>query len=94
MAASEAASSIEALTLGANAFAQSSSRTEVGSLIFKASVSVWRSSNWISSRRMSETNTPLAVLAYSQDEKTQLDQGELILVNNQILQTTSTVLRF
>jgi multidrug efflux system membrane fusion protein len=34
---------------------------------------------------------PLAVLAYSQDDKTKLDEGKLLLVNNQIVQTTGTV---
>jgi multidrug efflux system membrane fusion protein len=38
-----------------------------------------------------KNKTPLAVLAYSQDERTQLDQGELVLVNNQILQTTGSI---
>lgn len=34
---------------------------------------------------------PLTVLAYSQDEKVQLDQGKLDLVDNQIVQTTGTI---
>ena len=34
---------------------------------------------------------PLTVLAYSQDNKTELDQGKLDLVDNQILQTTGTI---
>jgi multidrug efflux system membrane fusion protein len=34
---------------------------------------------------------PLAVLAYSQDDKTELDQGQVLLINNQIDQTTGTV---
>ncbi|MBV8652697.1 MAG: efflux RND transporter periplasmic adaptor subunit, partial [Alphaproteobacteria bacterium] len=34
---------------------------------------------------------PLTVLAYSQDDKTLLDQGQLLLINNQIDQTTGTV---
>jgi multidrug efflux system membrane fusion protein len=34
---------------------------------------------------------PLTVLAYSQDDKTKLDEGTLLLVNNQILQTTGTI---
>jgi multidrug efflux system membrane fusion protein len=34
---------------------------------------------------------PLSVLAYSQDDKTRLDEGTLLLVNNQIAQTTGTV---
>jgi membrane fusion protein, multidrug efflux system len=31
------------------------------------------------------------VLAYSQDEKTKLDEGKLLLIDNQILQTTGTI---
>src|SRR6202167_5359709 len=38
-----------------------------------------------------KTKTPLAVLAYSQDDTTLLDQGELGLVNNEILQTTGSI---
>ncbi|MGA7490037.1 MAG: efflux RND transporter periplasmic adaptor subunit [Xanthobacteraceae bacterium] len=34
---------------------------------------------------------PLAVLAYSQDDTIKLGEGKLILVNNEILQTTGTV---
>jgi membrane fusion protein, multidrug efflux system len=34
---------------------------------------------------------PLTVLAYSQDNKTELDQGTLELIDNQILQTTGTI---
>jgi membrane fusion protein, multidrug efflux system len=34
---------------------------------------------------------PLKVLAYSQDDKTELDQGTLELIDNQILQTTGTI---
>lgn len=34
---------------------------------------------------------PVAVMAYSQDDKTELDQGKLILINNQIIQTTGTI---
>src|SRR6201997_4606932 len=34
---------------------------------------------------------PLAVYAYSQDDKTKLDEGKLILINNQIIQTTGTI---
>jgi multidrug efflux system membrane fusion protein len=34
---------------------------------------------------------PLTVLAYSQDDKTKLDEGTLLLVNNQIIQTTGTI---
>jgi multidrug efflux system membrane fusion protein len=33
----------------------------------------------------------LTVLAYSQDDKTQLDQGTLLLLDNQIVQTTGTI---
>jgi multidrug efflux system membrane fusion protein len=33
----------------------------------------------------------LKVLAYSQDDKTQLDEGKLDLVDNQIVQTTGTI---
>jgi multidrug efflux system membrane fusion protein len=34
---------------------------------------------------------PLTVLAYSQDDKIKLDEGKLLLVNNQIVQTTGTI---
>jgi multidrug efflux system membrane fusion protein len=34
---------------------------------------------------------PLTVLAYSQDDKTKLDQGKLDLIDNQIVQTTGTI---
>jgi multidrug efflux system membrane fusion protein len=34
---------------------------------------------------------PLKVLAYSQDDKTELDQGTLELIDNQILQITGTI---
>jgi len=34
---------------------------------------------------------PLTVLAYSQDDKIKLDGGTLLLVNNQIIQTTGTI---
>ena len=34
---------------------------------------------------------PLTVLAYSQDDKTELDRGTLELIDNQILQTTGTI---
>jgi multidrug efflux system membrane fusion protein len=33
----------------------------------------------------------LTVLAYSQDDKTKLDEGKLLLVDNQIVQTTGTI---
>jgi membrane fusion protein, multidrug efflux system len=38
-----------------------------------------------------KTKTPLAVLAYSQDNTIKLDQGQLGLVNNEILQTTGSI---
>jgi membrane fusion protein, multidrug efflux system len=34
---------------------------------------------------------PLTVLAYSQDDSTQLDEGKLDLIDNQIVQTTGTI---
>jgi membrane fusion protein, multidrug efflux system len=34
---------------------------------------------------------PLTVLAYSQDDKTKLDEGKLDLIDNQIVQTTGTI---
>jgi len=34
---------------------------------------------------------PLPVLAYSQDDRTQLDEGKLDLIDNQIVQTTGTI---
>jgi membrane fusion protein, multidrug efflux system len=34
---------------------------------------------------------PVTVLAYSQDDKTQLDRGQLLLIDNQIIQTTGTI---
>jgi membrane fusion protein, multidrug efflux system len=37
------------------------------------------------------TKTPLRVLAYNQDNTIKLDQGELGLVNNEILQTTGSI---
>ena len=36
-------------------------------------------------------NGPLAVIAYSQDGKTRLDEGKLDLIDNQIIQTTGTI---
>src|SRR5258706_6698160 len=42
-------------------------------------------------QQQQKTKTPLAVLAYSQDDTIKLDQGELGLVNNEILQTTSSI---
>jgi membrane fusion protein, multidrug efflux system len=34
---------------------------------------------------------PIKVFAYSQDDKTRLDEGELLLIDNQINQTTGTI---
>jgi multidrug efflux system membrane fusion protein len=42
-------------------------------------------------QQQQKTETPLAVLAYSQDNTIQLDQGVLGLVNNEILQTTGSI---
>ena len=42
-------------------------------------------------QQQQKTSTPLKVLAYSQDDKIQLDQGVLGLVNNEILQTTGSI---
>jgi multidrug efflux system membrane fusion protein len=42
-------------------------------------------------QQQQKTKTPLAVLAYSQDDTIKLDQGELGLVNNEILQTTGSI---
>src|SRR5438445_11081830 len=42
-------------------------------------------------QQQQNTKTPLKVLAYSQDNTIQLDQGQLGLVNNEILQTTSSI---
>src|SRR3981189_583399 len=42
-------------------------------------------------QQQEKTKTPLAVLASSQDGTVQLDQGELGLVNNEILQTTGSI---
>jgi membrane fusion protein, multidrug efflux system len=42
-------------------------------------------------KQQENTKAPLAVLAYSQDDKMQLDQGKLALVNNEILQTTGSI---
>jgi membrane fusion protein, multidrug efflux system len=38
-----------------------------------------------------KTKAPLAVIAYSQDNKIKLDEGTLGLVNNEILQTTGSI---
>ena len=40
---------------------------------------------------MANSKKPLAVLAYSQDDKIKLDEGKVDLINNQILQTTGAV---
>jgi multidrug efflux system membrane fusion protein len=42
-------------------------------------------------QQQQNTKTPLAVLAYNQDNTIQLDQGALGLVNNEILQTTGSI---
>jgi membrane fusion protein, multidrug efflux system len=42
-------------------------------------------------QQQEKTKAPLAVLAYSQDATTLLDQGVLGLVNNEILQTTGSI---
>src|SRR6202171_2216227 len=42
-------------------------------------------------QQQQKTKTPLSVLAYSQDDTIKLDQGELGLVNNEILQTTGSI---
>src|SRR6202050_3482544 len=42
-------------------------------------------------RQQQKAKTPLAVLAYSQDDTTLLDQDALGLVNNEILQTTGSI---
>lgn len=42
-------------------------------------------------RQMAASQTPLKVLAYSQDDKIQLDVGKVDLINNEILQTTGAV---
>jgi multidrug efflux system membrane fusion protein len=34
---------------------------------------------------------PVKVMAYSQDDKTKLDEGKLLLIDNQIIQTTGTI---
>src|SRR6202012_926967 len=38
-----------------------------------------------------ETKTPLKVIAYNQDNTMKLDEGQLGLVNNEILQTTGSI---
>src|SRR5467141_4115839 len=42
-------------------------------------------------QQQEKSKAPLAVLAYSQDDTTLLDQGVLGLVNNEILQTTGSI---
>src|SRR6202048_330866 len=42
-------------------------------------------------QQQQNTKTPLGVLAYTQDNTALLDQGELGLVNNEILQTTGSI---
>jgi multidrug efflux system membrane fusion protein len=42
-------------------------------------------------QQMAASHTPLKVLAYSQDDKIQLDVGKVDLINNEILQTTGAV---
>jgi multidrug efflux system membrane fusion protein len=42
-------------------------------------------------QQQEHTKTPLTVLAYSQDNTIDLDQGTLGLVNNEILQTTGSI---
>ena len=42
-------------------------------------------------QEMANSKKPLAVLAYSQDDKIKLDEGKVDLINNQILQTTGAV---
>jgi multidrug efflux system membrane fusion protein len=42
-------------------------------------------------QQQQKTKTPLAVLAYSQDNTMKLDEGKLGLVNNEILQTTGSI---
>jgi membrane fusion protein, multidrug efflux system len=42
-------------------------------------------------QQQQKTKAPLPVIAYSQDQTIQLDQGELGLVNNEILQTTGSI---
>jgi membrane fusion protein, multidrug efflux system len=42
-------------------------------------------------QQQQNTKTPLAVLAYTQDNTSLLDQGVLGLVNNEILQTTGSI---
>ena len=41
--------------------------------------------------QMQMAKGPLSVIAYSQDDKIKLDEGKLLLVNNQIAQATGTI---
>jgi len=45
----------------------------------------------IQQEQQKNPNTPLKVIAYSQDNKIKLDEGTLGLVNNEILQTTGSI---
>jgi membrane fusion protein, multidrug efflux system len=42
-------------------------------------------------QQQQKTKTPLTVFAYNQDDTIRLDQGQLGLVNNEILQTTGSI---
>jgi len=42
-------------------------------------------------QQQQKTKTPLTVFAFNQDDTIQLDQGQLGLVNNEILQTTGSI---
>src|SRR6201982_1580239 len=42
-------------------------------------------------QQQQKTKTPLTVIAYNQDDTIKLDQGQLGLVNNEILQTTGSI---
>jgi multidrug efflux system membrane fusion protein len=42
-------------------------------------------------QQQEKSKTPFTVLAYNQDDTIQLDQGQLGLVNNEILQTTGSI---
>jgi multidrug efflux system membrane fusion protein len=42
-------------------------------------------------QQQEKTKAPLEVVAYSQDNSIKLDQGDLVLVNNEILQTTGSI---
>jgi multidrug efflux system membrane fusion protein len=42
-------------------------------------------------QQQQKTKTPLTVIAYNQDNTIKLDQGQLGLVNNEILQTTGSI---